>query len=80
MRVDDLLLRAPYNSPSAAYPLPPGWKQIYSHNHQKYFFVNAKTKERTWCDPRDQLWKKASWKDCDMRSDETPYGNFAVHL
>ncbi|KAI3646852.1 hypothetical protein MP228_009780 [Amoeboaphelidium protococcarum] len=55
------------------YPLPAGWRKAVSSAHnQKAYFINDVTKETSWVDPRDALWKPKTWQKC--KGDEVPYG------
>ncbi|KAJ3038803.1 Protein wwc2 [Rhizophlyctis rosea] len=61
-------------SKSDDYPFPDGWSRAYSKQHKKYFFINSKTKQTSWVDPRDSIWKKKTWAECDPSTNEAPYG------
>lgn len=58
-------------TPFYVQPNPLPHSRIFSKAHEKYFFVYD-LKRTTWVDPRDELWKKKTWSECN--SNETPYG------
>ncbi|KAJ3051117.1 Protein wwc2 [Rhizophlyctis rosea] len=64
----------PPKSKSEEYPFPEGWSRAYSKQHKKFYYIDAKTKQTSWVDPRDRIWKKKTWAECDPSTDEAPYG------
>ncbi|KAG9296823.1 hypothetical protein G9A89_002220 [Geosiphon pyriformis] len=35
-------------------PLPTGWQEAYDYNTRRLYYINTKTAETTWSDPRSQ--------------------------
>ncbi|KAJ3290642.1 Protein wwc2 [Borealophlyctis nickersoniae] len=64
----------PPKTKSDDYPMPGAWTRVYSKQHKRYFFVEQKLKQTSWTDPRDALWKKKTWAECDPNTDEAPIG------
>ena len=66
---------------SNEFPLPAGWRKAKTSDKSpthagRVYFINEVTKETTWVDPRDKLWKKATWAECGP--DELPFGKVAL--